>query len=372
MKNWCIYHPKDKEVIEYLKKLNHGSNNWVCNSQGYYYINRDILNYNTHIKGPPLSYTLLTEQEFKEKVMNVKKELPQYFVIRHYPLNPLWHKYIGWLNKTYKVNYTGDSYIYYGYDGFSDLDKGTKCSNFLESFKNNPTLLTLEEWDSIVNLKEEFVLPEKWCIRPTKEQENTVFAYFKSKKSNFVCGNVSSYMWYYSPERGYHAFLNGKSTDYEGYTEITFEQFKQYILGQNMENKEEIIGYKAPYDLFGGKIKQGDLYKFKDTGYVHYLSDAYYLPKEIVETWEAVYKTKEQTYTLSNGKEVKITKDYVVCAGENVKIEKFKELAQITSKLNNTFHTWSLSLTEATFKIGCYNDVKLSDIQQIIKIHESL
>lgn len=450
MKNWCIYHPKDKEVIEYLRKLK-SNYKWECNYSGYYYINsKGLLEYNGNRAGQPKGYILLTEQEFKEQIMN-KKELPKYFVIHINKSNPLWFKYIDWLNKTYKVNYGGDCYTYYGFDGFDICNNGTKSSNFLEDFKHNPTLLTLEEWDSIVNPKQEFVLPEKWHVKVTKENQE-ILTKWKNDISKGVF-NHSAIMYNYITYDG----SGDDGRNLKGYTEITFEQFKQYvikekmytieqikeqkiavkinsikeykILSQNFETiencnldyedfktfcwyahvsnkglrynssswvglseykiiefnqvifenmkQEEIVGYEVPYNLFDDKVLKGDLFIKHQLGCKGYVPknrqlNEYILPKEIVETWEPVYKTKEQTYTLSNGKEVTITKDYVVCAGESVKIEKFKELAQITSKLNNTFHTWSLSLTEATFKIGCWEDVKLSDIQQIIKIYESL
>jgi hypothetical protein len=67
------------------------------------------------------------------------------------------------------------------------------------------------------------------------------------------------------------------------------------------EEKGKLIGYKAPFDLFGGNIKEGELY-FKEgeyhNGYTAYstkndddeVSNTYFMPKEIVETWEAVYE----------------------------------------------------------------------------------
>ena len=461
MKNWCIYHPKDKEVIEYLRKLKPVYNSrFTCRGACYYsLINNELLASICLPKG----YTLLTEQDFKEQVMNVKKELPKYFVIKRDNSNPLWDKYIQWLNSKYNTNWQGNTWSYYGFDGTNI------CWHNVNSFKNNPTLLTLEEWDSIVNLKEEFVLPEKWCIRPTKEQENTVFAYFKSKNSNFVDENASSYMWYYSPERGYHAFLNGKSTAYEGYTEITFEQFKRHVLKQemytieqikekkivvkfnsieeykklskyfdktenctlsfvdftrcswyshysqydkilrynsnfwvnlskykkiefnqvifeNMEQKEEIIGWKVKpefeaaaitllkpnrnYTLSTIKHGFGEGCNFtKNSGQYNFFNDL-----KLLDVWfEAVIKPKEEKYTLSNGKEVTITKEHVMCAGENVTIQAFKELVKYIHVTDgNPFHKWAVQITDITFKIGCWEDVKLSDIQEIIKIHDNI
>lgn len=59
-----------------------------------------------------------------------------------------------------------------------------------------------------------------------------------------------------------------------------------------------IIGYKAPFDLFGGNIQKDEIFKLAkndETGgyYVAYYNTyEYSLPKEIVETWEAVYERK--------------------------------------------------------------------------------
>lgn len=67
--------------------------------------------------------------------------------------------------------------------------------------------------------------------------------------------------------------------------------------------KSKLIAYRAPYCLFGGSIPQGTLYKplasnnnqsyaaIKDDGSV-YDGGRTNLPKEIVETWGAVYGTE--------------------------------------------------------------------------------
>lgn len=80
------------------------------------------------------------------------KELPKYFIIKRDDKNPLWEKYILWLNKTYKINYGGTVNNFYGYDGNHD-NNGTNCWYHKVSFRNNPVELTLEEWDSIINKK---------------------------------------------------------------------------------------------------------------------------------------------------------------------------------------------------------------------------
>ena len=77
-----------------------------------------------------------------------------------------------------------------------------------------------------------FTLPKKWCIRPTYEQRYEVFNYFKSKDNTFIGdgGDAHKYCWYVD-DSTYRAFLGGTKNDLGGgYTEITFEQFKEYVL----------------------------------------------------------------------------------------------------------------------------------------------
>lgn len=73
------------------------------------------------------------------------------------------------------------------------------------------------------------------------------------------------------------------------FVKLTLEEFKQKYL--------QILGYKAPFDMFDGKVKKGDIYRFKDTLYVAYSPDSPNweilgsgLPKEIVQRWEVIYK----------------------------------------------------------------------------------
>lgn len=76
-------------------------------------------------------------------------KLPASFGINIDLKNPLWGKYISWLNKKreyeHKGNLAGTDWNYYGVNGsgYVDFSDGTRC--FMD------TVLTLEEWDGIVN-----------------------------------------------------------------------------------------------------------------------------------------------------------------------------------------------------------------------------
>lgn len=72
--------------------------------------------------------------------------MPRYFVIK-YTGSLLWWKYIAWLNKTYDCSLFGDGmHYYYGYDDNVD------CHPEIGDFKNNPVVLTLEQWSKYQKL----------------------------------------------------------------------------------------------------------------------------------------------------------------------------------------------------------------------------
>ena len=96
---------------------------------------------------------------------------------------------------------------------------------------------TKEAYDAQFIVKEpEFVLPEKWCLKITKENLD----FCKSLENNelkFHKNYPYSIGGYYSPipNKDCNGFINIP----ENYTEITFEQFKKYVL------KEEIVEEKV-------------------------------------------------------------------------------------------------------------------------------
>ena len=94
---------------------------------------------------------------------------------------------------------------------------------------------TKEAYNAQFVVKEpEFVLPEKWCIRQNKKEINDWLN--QNKQTGFTYSSRNGNEFVHFPEKnGYH--LNTNIQD--GYTEITFEQFKKYVL------KEEIVEEKV-------------------------------------------------------------------------------------------------------------------------------
>ena len=107
--------------------------------------------------------------------------------------------------------------------------------NWVGSKKDIP-VYTFEKFEEMY-LKEEFILPVKWCIKDCKKVTEYGAKRFHHKMGNiwedaYLCIDESS---------GKYNYLKKKYN----YTEITFEQFKKYVLNQNnMENNKQIIGYK--------------------------------------------------------------------------------------------------------------------------------
>lgn len=93
-----------------------------------------------------------------------------------------------------------------------------------------------KEWAEIISttqeVKDDFVLPEKWCIRITNDNYKELNNYFdrgysfKQYIRSFIHVFNNNFQYY-----GYQSFE---------YTEITTEQFKKYVLGENLIVKTKV------------------------------------------------------------------------------------------------------------------------------------
>jgi hypothetical protein len=129
--------------------------------------------------------------------------------------------------------------------------------------------------------------------------------------------------------------------------EITLSEF------ESLFSTKEIIGYKCPMDLFGGLVRAGTVYNFEE-----HTKDLYYpttwrgskgLPKEIVETWEPVFKKEEEKVVICGGDEIKLSeKCYTTKAGQQFYIE------DIEGPLTELMHFFS-------------QETKLAEIHNLLK-----
>lgn len=142
------------------------------------------------------------------------KQLPEYFCIKHVD-GPLWESYIGWLNRKYGSGFTGGLLSYYGL-----FPEGVNYSVIPQG-----TVLTLAEWNEIVN---GWKLPEKWYVKRTPDNYQVINEYFNRTKVS-----------HYSSREGYvysqdmDQSLAPHTSIHRTFTEITFDQFKQYVLNQS-------------------------------------------------------------------------------------------------------------------------------------------
>ena len=196
------------------------------------------------------------------------KTLPKYWVVEKTKENVEVFKktVIPYLLDVYGEMWREDSYRFYGYDG-NESFKGTNGWNSISKFENNPTLLTLDEFIKLTKeesnvieaaksqgmIKEEFVLPEKWAVARNIENYRVLNDWCNSHKgvsgtdseNGYIHSHNYGYSWKGSDGGYYYANLKQKHPDH---TEITFEQFKKYVLKQEEVMDKEIIGYKLKKD----------------------------------------------------------------------------------------------------------------------------
>jgi len=131
-------------------------------------------------------------------------------------------------------------------------------------------------------------LPENWCIKGTHTQvleyatKNGVMPPYTNKENYYHFPSFST-NW------GGHG-TSSRSIE-NGYTEITFNQFKRWVLKED----KKVMGYRAPHDLFKGRIKAGEIFsEYSQDKFVMYSKNhtTSGVPTEIVENWKAVYESE--------------------------------------------------------------------------------
>lgn len=81
----------------------------------------------------------------------MENKLPKYWVVKRDPSNPNWEKVIEYLNEQFGYHLGGDCYNYYGTE--PSTGSGLNFYDSLDSFRGNPTLLTIETFMELTNEK---------------------------------------------------------------------------------------------------------------------------------------------------------------------------------------------------------------------------
>lgn len=198
------------------------------------------------------SYQEITFEQFKKYVL--KEEIVEEKVIEPLPQ----FKVIESIETITKVENNEGNQFFIG----DNIIKSTgKIPHKIKSFKYNndkTNILALTNYNDLgininniehyiepkVEVKDEFILPEKWFIKSTEETFNTI-RNWAAKKLNHP--KYKEYNHYHYVSFNYL----GEYRQERHCTEITFDQFKKYVL---KEDKPEIVEY--PHDFkIGDKIK---------------------------------------------------------------------------------------------------------------------
>ena len=138
--------------------------------------------------------------------------------------------------ETYKVE-GNKKWLGYPYIVFDNTCANNGCHGGLRNnMENNAIEITIDQFNQYFGKKEsvskteEFILPEKWCIKVTAENKKSLEDWRPMKS---ITGTGS-----YMLNDNFKGDFNSKGyvTQYydKNYTEITFEQFKKYVLKETV------------------------------------------------------------------------------------------------------------------------------------------
>jgi hypothetical protein len=121
-----------------------------------------------------------------------------------------------------------NSCVYVYFDSNPNDTGSSSLNNFIKK---------IEKGELIV-INDEFKLPEKWCIKPKDEEEAELIFSFEGISKHQDSKNIIHYQ-HYPP----YKILKGQPQEnctacpliQFGYTEITIEQFKKYVLNTDIE-----------------------------------------------------------------------------------------------------------------------------------------
>jgi hypothetical protein len=172
-------------------------------------------------------------------------KLPQYFCVKNDGSKLFKDTVIAYLNKIYKETLQGDSdNCFYGVDS-----TGLVWNNNIDRFDGRPTILTIEDFIEATTVFVEsakvetaFALPKNWHIIVTPENRGVVSKWRMEHIKNshtiidlgLAVGCCSG-----SNTRDHNPSTNLVGQNYDFGIEITFDQFKQYVL----KDVKKIVGY---------------------------------------------------------------------------------------------------------------------------------
>lgn len=155
---------------------------------------------------------------------------------------------------TESPDYPWDHWEYIINEKYLTFDDGGFIEHSIPTKYSHLPIISFEEWQDLPDEEtKEFILPEKWFIKIDEENVEELNKYLHKNKNKYVgytddwevklseIGFEESTDYFYSEsqkEPSHSSYLKR-----EGFTEITFEQFKEHVLGEKAKERK-IIGYK--------------------------------------------------------------------------------------------------------------------------------
>ena len=229
----------------------------------------------------------------------------------------------------------------------------------------NYNVYTFEQFKEMY-LEEEFILPEKWCVKVTNENKNILNNYRINIKKYSITPITYKYMY----KDG-----SGDSSILFYAKEITFKQFLKYILKQETM-KKEIIGYKLVKSEYKGAYEEitgtSNLDRIEDSlGKLNWVDKAIKDLKEagVLELWFKPNYKEEKTivkmYSSNKGEfEIEVVGKKAYYRPEH------KELSlQFIKNILNLFENKTIGLEYSievdSLKVGCMEGTRKSDWQKV-------
>lgn len=229
-------------------------------------------------------------------------QIPKYFVVKR-DNSPEWEEYIKWLNKTYNVNWGGQTGAWYGFDGADKDFHGTNWFNELNKFANNPQVFnpqvfeTAVEFMKLINnqpMKKVTDLTDKQVIHcPTEEEAEAICRLMRELGTWPLSTTVYSTYKHnicYCPSTGTYANLEYYQNECAGYEVFPAKDFLPQSFYNNKSKYMKRILSRADFKRIhaiacnGWKLQLTD--KFKDL-----------LFKDEVEIDEEYYKEMRKACT---------------------------------------------------------------------------
>lgn len=226
-------------------------------------------------------------------------------------------------------------------------------------------------------------LPKLWCIKPSDELKDWMMTWEKENRKSMNVAFTYGSCYYYLKVSD-----NFKSWDYResmptGYTEITFEQFKKYVIKQT---PGKLIGYKFKPEFKRLEQSVANMLAITTASWERNLSlDGWaFMPNSqnaidlreagVLDVWfDKVYEEdKPKTIEFQMGdplQKIVVSKDSITGDGKTINIEVLNKLKGVMKPDNNFGAKWDVIFPNV--KLGC-TTFTMDEVDQVLKAHRNL